>query len=501
VEKDLAAVSDLLKRHQLAAAREALSSLVHERPEDPELADMLAELLLLERSPEAAVQAARQALRLGGESADRLDRLGRCLNNLGELGEAERVFRQALSHDPSRAETCTNLGHVLRRQRRLGEAEEALLRALEMNPGHTRALRTLGMIRLVSGEPAEAARLLRQALQNDPGEPGLLGHLGIALHRSGDLEAAEGAYRAALEKDDTNTETWMNLGITLQEAGHLEEAIRVYESAGTRSPTNAAPRHRLAEALLIAGKPERALAIAEEAETLDPGHPTGVAIRIVALQALRRDDEARRLLGLDTLIDGVDLECPPGYPNLKAFNRALANHVLTHPTLSFEPEGHATRRGRHTRDLLMDEKGPVAILEDAVIRAVDGYLQRRTPVADHPFPGSVPRRHRLTMWAVVMETEGHQLPHIHPSAWLSGVYYVQLPETLGSRQEDAAGWIEFGLAPDELRSSPDMPVRLVEPVEGRMYLFPSYLYHRTIPFPGDHRRISIAFDVLRRPAG
>mgnify|MGYP000160953982 CR=1 FL=1 len=52
-----------------------------------ELADMLAELLLLERSPEAAVQAARQALRLGGEIADRLDWLGRCLNNLGELGE------------------------------------------------------------------------------------------------------------------------------------------------------------------------------------------------------------------------------------------------------------------------------------------------------------------------------------------------------------------------------------------------------------------------------
>ena len=202
-----------------------------------------------------------------------------------------------------------------------------------------------------------------------------------------------------------------------------------------------------------------------------------------------------------TTCHGSDARGAPGYPNLTAFNRALANHVLTHPTLSFEPEGHATRRGRHTRDLLMDEKGPVAILEDAVIRAVDGYLQRRTPVADHPFPGPVPRRHRLTMWAVVMETEGYQLPHIHPSAWLSGVYYVQLPETLGSRQEDAAGWIEFGLAPDELRSSPDMPVRLVEPVEGRMYLFPSYLYHRTIPFPGDHRRISIAFDVLRRPAG
>ncbi len=499
--KDLAAVADLLKRRQPAAAREILSSLLQERPEDPELADMLAELLLLERSPEAALQAARRALRLGGETADRLDRLGRCLNNLGELKQAERAFRQALSHEPSRAATCTNLGHVLRRQRRLGEAEEVLVGALGIDPDHTRALHTLGMLRLASGDPADAAGLFRRALKTAPGEPGLLGNLGIALHRCGDLEGAEGAYRAALEKDDRNTETWMNLGITLQDAGRLEEAIGIYESAGARSPRNAAPRHRLAEALLIAGKPERALAVAEEAEPLDPGHPTGVAVRIVALQALHREEEARRLLGLDTLIDGVDLECPPGYPDLAAFNQALANHVLTHPTLAFEPEGHATRRGRHTRDLLMGEKGPVAMLEAAVIKAVDDYLQRRSPLPDHPFPGPVSGRHRLTMWAVVMEAEGHQLPHIHPSAWLSGVYYVELPETLGPVQEDAAGWIEFGLAPDELRPSPEMPLRLVEPVEGRMYLFPSYLYHRTIPFPGDHRRISIAFDVLRRPAG
>lgn len=499
--KNLAAVTDLLKRHRLPAAREALSSMLQEQPDDPELADMMAELLLLERSPEAAVQAARQALHLGGASAERLDRLGRCLNNLGELTEAERVFRQALRQEPAHADSYANLGHVLRRQRRLGEAKEILARALEIEPQHVRALRTLGMVRLVSGEPTEAAGLFRRALEAVPDEPGILGNLGIALHRSGDLEGAEAAYRAALEKDDRNIETWMNLGITLQDAGRLDEAVQAYETAGARSPRNAAPQHRLAEAMLIAGRPEQALAIAEKAEVLDPGHPSGVSIRIAALQALDRGEEAARLLGLDTLIYSADLDCPPGYKDLADFNRALAEHVLKHPTLAYEPEGHATRGGRHTKDLLVDEKGPVAALEAAVIRAVDGYLERLSPVPDHPFPGPVPRRHRLTMWAVVMDTEGHQLPHIHPSAWLSGVYYVQLPDTLGAGEEDAAGWIEFGLAPDELRWSSNMPVQLAKPAEGRMYLFPSYLYHRTIPFAGDHRRISIAFDILRRPAG
>ena len=31
-----------------------------------------------------------------------------------------------------------------------------------------------------------------------------------------------------------------------------------------------------------------------------------------------------------------------------------------------------------------------------------------------------------------------------------------------------------------------------------MVLFPSYFYHRTLPFESDEVRISIAFDVLAR---
>jgi len=32
--------------------------------------------------------------------------------------------------------------------------------------------------------------------------------------------------------------------------------------------------------------------------------------------------------------------------------------------------------------------------------------------------------------------------------------------------------------------------------EGRLALFPSYLYHRTQPFVSDRPRIGIAFDVM-----
>ena len=38
--------------------------------------------------------------------------------------------------------------------------------------------------------------------------------------------------------------------------------------------------------------------------------------------------------------------------------------------------------------------------------------------------------------------------------------------------------------------------KLIEPKEGKIILFPSTLYHKTIPFSSDDKRISLAFDVI-----
>ena len=57
----------------------------------------------------------------------------------------------------------------------------------------------------------------------------------------------------------------------------------------------------------------------------------------------------------------------------------------------------------------------------------------------HPRPSA---GRLFNIWGVVLEKGGHQTPHIHPSAWLSGVYYARVPEAIGSEAPD--GWLEFG---------------------------------------------------------
>jgi tetratricopeptide (TPR) repeat protein len=496
----LDAVAERIRSGDPAAARRGLEPLLARSPDDAGLRDLEAELLLRERRPRLALAAIERAIETGGETAGRLTLAGRCLNNLGRLPDAEQAFRRATTMAPTRAAAFKGLGHVLKRLQRPAEAEDALRKALEVDPVEAGSLQTLGLLCLSSNRAKEAADLFRRALASAPDDPGTLGYLGVALHKTGEFEAAVAAYRRALELSPADLGTRLNLGITLQDDGRISEAIEAFSEAADRHPSSEAALNRLADALLASGRCEDALVATERVLALDPGHPAAIAERIVALHRLGRTGEAADLSGLDTLVRAVDPEPPAGFDDVSQFNQALVRHVLDHPTLAYEPDGHATRLGWHTRNLLTGDKGPAGLLEAIIREAVDDYLAALALPGGHPFPGLVPRPHRLAMWAVVMDTDGHQLPHIHPSAWLSGVYYPELPESLGRGGDDVAGWIEFGLPADEFRGGSDMPVKLFRPAEGRMFLFPSYLYHRTIPFGGDARRVSIAFDVKRKPA-
>jgi uncharacterized protein (TIGR02466 family) len=86
--------------------------------------------------------------------------------------------------------------------------------------------------------------------------------------------------------------------------------------------------------------------------------------------------------------------------------------------------------------------------------------------------------------------------HIHSTAWISGVYYVTTADAIRATDRHHAGWIEFGRTPSHLHHSTKPRVGVVRPEEGLMVLFPSYIYHRILPFDGSGVRVSVAFDAI-----
>jgi hypothetical protein len=60
---------------------------------------------------------------------------------------------------------------------------------------------------------------------------------------------------------------------------------------------------------------------------------------------------------------------------------------------------------------------------------------------------------------------------------------------------DNHGWLKFGESNLGLGGD-DRPERFVKPVVGQLVLFPSYMWHGTVPFQSAADRLTIAFDVV-----
>jgi hypothetical protein len=104
-----------------------------------------------------------------------------------------------------------------------------------------------------------------------------------------------------------------------------------------------------------------------------------------------------------------------------------------------------------------------------------------------------PKEAYLSGWFVRLKKEGHQKEHMHPSGWLSGVIYLKIPK-VSNREEGA---IEFGLwGNDYPILDKNYPRKQFYPKGGDLLLFPSSLFHRTVPFHSDAERVCIAFDLI-----
>jgi hypothetical protein len=134
-------------------------------------------------------------------------------------------------------------------------------------------------------------------------------------------------------------------------------------------------------------------------------------------------------------------------------------------------------------------------LKQRIVQALSRYIADIGPDARHPFRGRRTNGFRFTgSWSSRLSNCGYHTNHIHPEGWISSCYYVSVPPVA---DDEAAqqGWIKFG------QPSFDIGLgirRSIKPVPGRLLLFPSYMWHGTVPFQDSQPRTTIAFDALPR---
>jgi uncharacterized protein (TIGR02466 family) len=104
------------------------------------------------------------------------------------------------------------------------------------------------------------------------------------------------------------------------------------------------------------------------------------------------------------------------------------------------------------------------------------------------------------MWANINYPGGYNRAHVHPNCLFSGVYYIKTPPNCGKIIfNDPRPGIQLRMP---IRKSGQPPKHLwrevhVDPMPGRIIMFPAWLWHNVEPNKSNDIRISVSFNFIQ----
>jgi len=104
------------------------------------------------------------------------------------------------------------------------------------------------------------------------------------------------------------------------------------------------------------------------------------------------------------------------------------------------------------------------------------------------------------MWANINYPGGYNRPHIHPNSLFSGVYYVKTPPNCGKIVfNDPRPGIQTNMPARKPGQPPKHLWREahLEPIPGRIIMFPAWLWHCVEPNKSNDIRISVSFNFIQ----
>lgn len=442
-------------------------------------------------------QAAREALEIAlqhdpGSRPLRLERavlLERCGQDRESLAELEQLQSEAADSP----QLLVLLGRALQYAGRGAEAEQKIALGLERWPVDISLHTLLAQLRWQRGAGATATEMLERAIGAFPRELQLRLVAADLLRNAGRPQQALGLLEQGLALAPESAAFLTSIGVLLEDLDRPQQALPYLQAAVARAPASRPARRNLIPTLLRLGAPADALR--ESAQLLQelPDDQQLIAYRATALRLL--DDSGYAALhDYPRLVRTYQLAPPAGYADIAAFNAALAREIGPLHRSSQRPLAQSLRGGSQT-DRNLPAANPLVAGFLAMIDApIRDYIARlRDGDTSHPTDRRKSTAFRIAgSWSVQLQPGGFHINHVHPQGWLSSAYYIELPEEVadGSR----AGWLKFG--------EPGMPLaacpadHFIRPQPGMLVLFPSYLWHGTVPFETGGRRLTAAFDVV-----
>lgn len=412
------------------------------------------------------------------------------LEKVGRTAEALATFEKLARQELDTADLAFHYARALYAEGRKQDAEAIAEQGVQLWPEAIPLHTTLARIRWLAGQGEKCVAANEAAIRAKPNDLALRLACADALHRGGHHTKALHVLDEALRLAPDAPALLTAKGVVLDELERPLDGLALLRRAGELAPSRNSQRNLLST-LLRARQPEEALRIVNALRAEQPHEQYLIACATTAMRMLEHP-EYHIWCDHERFVRTYEIPPPQGFFTTEAFNAGLAALLRTQHRTNAHPLDQHIPNGSQTGRSLLSLDEPVIkhflAAMDIAVRDYAGRLRDTDPV------GARRSKHSRysSLWSVRLTDGGYQPNHVHDRGWISSAYLVSIMPS--ERPKDPrAGWLKFG-EPNRPPAGCG-PEKYVEPHPGLLVLFPSYIWHGTIPFEGSER-LSLAFDLV-----
>ena len=361
-----------------------------------------------------------------------------------------------------------------------------------------------------------AENLYKEILKTNPNHVDAHNNLGVILLQSGNLQKAKSCYEKAIEINPTNAVAHNNLGAAFKQSGEYQKAISSYEKAIKINPNYAVAHENLGKIFRNLKEFQKAADYFKKVDTslgnaqflectyLSDGvgnynkllntfterNPTNLRIAALAAYVSKKENIKNIYPFCKNPLDYFfSINLKDGFEFSDQFsNRLLKISEKLGSNWRLKPlikNGHQS-----TGNLLNNPILEIEELKKKIEKQISIY-RKNYQKSDDYYISRWPTKSILLGWYVKLKKQGQLKSHMHESGWLSGVFYLKIPKPLKINE----GSINLSLQGPDYPYDKSLPNFYYAPKPFDLILYPSSLFHYTVPFTSNEERHCIAFDV------
>jgi len=412
------------------------------------------------------------------------------LANLFNTKKFYELKKASLSILESKPDNINALNALAISYKELGDskkAQEVYIKLVNSGPKQDFIFSNAGNFFFGIGKIDQALHCHTHAIKLNPKNINSISQTGLILSNMGKNEEAINYYKKVIKIDANQKSVYIKIGNAYRAMEKYDKAAKYYELSNEKLA-----KCQQLECFYMLGDQEQFYKKLDAFSNSNPPHPLAATLSSHASIRFSRKDNYSfcrkpfELVEKSSLFDSDDLNDKLIDDFFKCFNELK---------ISVKQQSLLTNGVQSSGNIFLINQLPITTVKNIILEKIELY-KKKFANKNTGFISHWPKKYNLYGWLIIMNNGGQLGAHMHKEGWLSGAIYFERPKKLSKHDGDIAFSLHGSNYPADNKT---FETRVVEIEKGDIVLFPSSLFHRTIPFESEKRRITLAFDI--KPLG